>query len=200
METRAAVLKANALQKNGGTLLNKINSIAKTNPTYAQQLQHGYDLLKSIGYKSSFPKCRPRKRRGRLRSVMKRHLIRNARIGVGVVYAEPNLSVIVDAAAFEQHRKRVCRAAAGLSFRSGRRSRVSLAREARRAALALVKRAQSALRPIADGLEWIDFGKERVAPLIGKPIHVARTAQNSAEALPCVIGIRDRPEVFRRAL
>ncbi|HNR90457.1 MAG TPA: GIY-YIG nuclease family protein [Spirochaetota bacterium] len=39
------------LNKNGGTLMNQINSIAKTNPNYATQLQRGSDLLKSVGYK-----------------------------------------------------------------------------------------------------------------------------------------------------
>ena len=46
-----ALIEIHGLEKNGGTLLNQINSIAKINPAYGQQLQHGYDLLKSIGYK-----------------------------------------------------------------------------------------------------------------------------------------------------
>ena len=37
--------------KNGGTLINRINSIAKSNPIYAEQLQKGVTLLESIGYK-----------------------------------------------------------------------------------------------------------------------------------------------------
>jgi hypothetical protein len=37
------------LPKNGGTLLNKINSIAKTNPAYGQALQRGAELLKEVG-------------------------------------------------------------------------------------------------------------------------------------------------------
>lgn len=33
------------LEKNGGTLMNKINSISKTNPDYAKQLERGQELL-----------------------------------------------------------------------------------------------------------------------------------------------------------
>jgi hypothetical protein len=43
-----ALIEMHGLGKNGGTLLNKINSIAKTNPTYAQQVKRGYDLLESM--------------------------------------------------------------------------------------------------------------------------------------------------------
>ena len=45
-----ALIEIHGLGKNGGTLLNKINSISPKNPIYGQQLQRGYDLLKSIGY------------------------------------------------------------------------------------------------------------------------------------------------------
>ena len=45
-----ALIQINGLGKNGGTLLNKINSISTSNPTYANQLEKGYELLKSIGY------------------------------------------------------------------------------------------------------------------------------------------------------
>jgi hypothetical protein len=45
-----ALIEIHGLGKNGGTLLNKINSISPTNPAYGSQLQRGYDLLKSIGY------------------------------------------------------------------------------------------------------------------------------------------------------
>ncbi|MCG9968493.1 DUF6531 domain-containing protein [Pelotomaculum terephthalicicum JT] len=45
-----ALIETHVLQKNGGTLMNKINSIATSNPSYAQQLERGYELLKSIGY------------------------------------------------------------------------------------------------------------------------------------------------------
>ena len=38
------------LGKNGGTLLNKINSIAPSNPTYADALRHGSELLRQAGY------------------------------------------------------------------------------------------------------------------------------------------------------
>lgn len=43
-----ALIELNGLGKEGGTLLNKINSIAKTNPTYAQQLKRGHELLESM--------------------------------------------------------------------------------------------------------------------------------------------------------
>ncbi len=46
-----ALIEIHGLSKNGGTLLNKINSIAASNPTYSSQLKQGYELLKSIGYK-----------------------------------------------------------------------------------------------------------------------------------------------------
>jgi hypothetical protein len=45
-----ALIEIHKLQKNGGTLLNKINSIAQSNPIYAEQLIRGYELLESIGY------------------------------------------------------------------------------------------------------------------------------------------------------
>jgi RHS repeat-associated protein len=38
------------LGKNGGALLNKINSIASSNPIYNGAIQRGADILKSIGY------------------------------------------------------------------------------------------------------------------------------------------------------
>jgi filamentous hemagglutinin len=45
-----ALIEINGLGKNGGTLSNRINSIAQSNPAYAQQLQRGYDFLQSIGF------------------------------------------------------------------------------------------------------------------------------------------------------
>ena len=45
-----ALIEIHGLSKNGGTLTNKINSLSPKNPIYGQQLQRGYDLLKSIGY------------------------------------------------------------------------------------------------------------------------------------------------------
>jgi hypothetical protein len=45
-----ALIEVHGLGKNGGTLLNRINSIARTNPTYASQLARGQELLRSIGY------------------------------------------------------------------------------------------------------------------------------------------------------
>ena len=44
------LIEIHGLGKNGGTLLNKINSISPTNPAYGGQLLRGYDLLKTIGY------------------------------------------------------------------------------------------------------------------------------------------------------
>lgn len=46
-----ALIEIHGLSKNGGTLINKINRIATKNPSYGAQLQRGYDLLNSIGYK-----------------------------------------------------------------------------------------------------------------------------------------------------
>jgi len=45
------LIEIHKLGKNGGTLLNKINSIAESNPKYAQAIQRGYELLQWIGYK-----------------------------------------------------------------------------------------------------------------------------------------------------
>jgi RHS repeat-associated protein len=45
-----ALIEIHGLAKNGGTLLNRINSISPQNPQYGAQLQRGYHLLKSIGY------------------------------------------------------------------------------------------------------------------------------------------------------
>lgn len=44
------LIEFHGLGKNGGTLLNKINSIAKTNPKYHDALVRGSELLKSVGY------------------------------------------------------------------------------------------------------------------------------------------------------
>lgn len=45
-----ALIEIHGLGKNGGSLLNRINSIAASNPEFAAMLQRGYDLLKSAGY------------------------------------------------------------------------------------------------------------------------------------------------------
>ena len=45
-----ALIEIHGLGSKGGTLMNKINSIAKSNPEYGILIQRGYDLLKSIGY------------------------------------------------------------------------------------------------------------------------------------------------------
>lgn len=44
------LIELHGLAKNGGTLLNKINSIAKTNPKYANALKLGAKLLRKAGY------------------------------------------------------------------------------------------------------------------------------------------------------
>lgn len=44
------LIETHGLRKNGGTLINKINSIATTNPAYAGALQRGAELLKNAGY------------------------------------------------------------------------------------------------------------------------------------------------------
>ena len=46
-----ALIEIHGLGKNGGSLLNKINSISNANPEYADLLRRGYELLSSIGYK-----------------------------------------------------------------------------------------------------------------------------------------------------
>jgi filamentous hemagglutinin len=45
-----ALIEAHGLGRNGGTLLNRINSIARTNPEYAELLRQGRELLRSVGY------------------------------------------------------------------------------------------------------------------------------------------------------
>ena len=44
------LIETHGLGTQGGTLLNKINSIASTNPAYAQALQRGAQILKQVGY------------------------------------------------------------------------------------------------------------------------------------------------------
>jgi len=44
------LIEYNGLGRNGGLLLNKINSIADSNPIYSASLQRGLDLLKSINF------------------------------------------------------------------------------------------------------------------------------------------------------
>jgi RHS repeat-associated protein len=45
-----ALIEIHGLGRTGGTLLNRINGIAPSNPAYAAQVQRGYELLQSIGY------------------------------------------------------------------------------------------------------------------------------------------------------
>jgi hypothetical protein len=45
-----ALIEIHGLGKNGGTLLNLINAIARSNPKYAAMLRRGLELLESIGY------------------------------------------------------------------------------------------------------------------------------------------------------
>jgi RHS repeat-associated protein len=44
------LIEFHGLGRYGGTLVNQINSIAKTNPIYQQAIQRGTEILKSIGY------------------------------------------------------------------------------------------------------------------------------------------------------
>jgi RHS repeat-associated protein len=44
------LIEHQGLGKNGGTLLNKINSIAESNPIYADSLRRGAELLRQAGY------------------------------------------------------------------------------------------------------------------------------------------------------
>jgi len=46
------LIELHGLQKNGGTLLNRINSIARSNPKYADLLRRGKKLLESIEYQA----------------------------------------------------------------------------------------------------------------------------------------------------
>ncbi len=45
-----ALIEIHGLSKNGGTLMNRINSVARSNPKYAEALRRGLELLESIGY------------------------------------------------------------------------------------------------------------------------------------------------------
>lgn len=45
-----ALIELHGLRKNGGTLLNQINSIAPSNPRYSALLRRGLQLLESVGY------------------------------------------------------------------------------------------------------------------------------------------------------
>jgi RHS repeat-associated protein len=49
------LISGHGLGKNGGQLLNEINSIARTNPQYSQLLQRGYDLLRRSDYFKRYP-------------------------------------------------------------------------------------------------------------------------------------------------
>jgi hypothetical protein len=44
------LIEMHGLGKDGGTLMNKINSISKTNPKYADSLERGYQILRDVGY------------------------------------------------------------------------------------------------------------------------------------------------------
>jgi len=45
-----ALIEIHKLGKNGGTLLNKINSISPSNPIYSEAVERGMSILRSIGY------------------------------------------------------------------------------------------------------------------------------------------------------
>ncbi|CCB89237.1 GIY-YIG nuclease family protein [Simkania negevensis] len=44
------LIELHELEKNGGTLINKINSIAESNPAYAESLKRGAKILEEVGY------------------------------------------------------------------------------------------------------------------------------------------------------
>jgi filamentous hemagglutinin len=44
------LIELHVLGRNGGALLNRINSIAQTNPEYAESLRRGTDILRALGY------------------------------------------------------------------------------------------------------------------------------------------------------
>ena len=44
------LIELHGIAKNGGTLLNKINSIAQSNPIYADSIRRGMDILKRVNY------------------------------------------------------------------------------------------------------------------------------------------------------
>jgi filamentous hemagglutinin len=44
-----ALIEIHGLGKNGGLLMNRINSISRTNPSYANQLRRGYEFLQTLG-------------------------------------------------------------------------------------------------------------------------------------------------------
>jgi RHS repeat-associated protein len=46
-----ALIAIEKLEKNGGSLINKIHSISPKNPDYAARLQKGLELLETVGYK-----------------------------------------------------------------------------------------------------------------------------------------------------
>lgn len=46
-----ALIEIHGLAKNGGELLNKINSIAKTNPIYKKAVEFGKKTIEAIGYR-----------------------------------------------------------------------------------------------------------------------------------------------------
>lgn len=45
-----SLIELHGLEKNGGNLINKINSISPNNPIYKESLKTGQDILKDIGY------------------------------------------------------------------------------------------------------------------------------------------------------
>jgi hypothetical protein len=45
-----ALIELHGLGKEGGTLLNKINSISKKNPEYGKLVKQGLEILERIGY------------------------------------------------------------------------------------------------------------------------------------------------------
>jgi filamentous hemagglutinin len=44
------LIEHHGLARNGGTLINRINSIAESNPIYGESLRRGQELLRQAGY------------------------------------------------------------------------------------------------------------------------------------------------------
>jgi len=48
-----ALIELHGLSKNGGQLLNKINSIAQKHPYYEKAVEYGKKVLESVNYRSN---------------------------------------------------------------------------------------------------------------------------------------------------
>jgi hypothetical protein len=45
-----ALIELHGLESNGGTLINKINSISPSNPVYQSAVQYGQEMLRAVNY------------------------------------------------------------------------------------------------------------------------------------------------------